>query len=333
MEFQECSIADALIIFPIAWKHQITKLMKKCTDVLRFTDLNKNVCVTLNMACSCGCRELFNNILIQFLFRKNFTYKLLDEEEYYSLLEPKSMKALLNLTGMDSYIIGNVFKWADSYLKKHEKSMDIKNFLEEHELVPHLKLENFETISAVVNFHNSELGKGFFTYQELWSHVENLNFKNRESSWCKIKAGEILTEKFVIEDLTLFENSVTTIFINRNPVVLYDYFPDRSAVVLTVDISCNDYRHSSWISDYTFYEYSPDTEFVPHFLYYLKILRKKYTCSVEKIIVEVKFKFHVDGRILKQSPDTFKPIEKNDGDLCFVNSVGISLKGAVKTNF
>lgn len=317
MGFQECSVIDALLIFPIAWKYETKNLIKKCIEILRPTELNENVCLTLNMASFCQCKKLIE-VLLEFLDDKYYQYKLLDEEKYYLLLEPESVFEFLNNFYLDSYMLKNIFKWADNYLKTHQKSVDIKTFFAEYNIVDIISLESFETIGSIYDFNKSELGKGFFTPEECWAFVEENGYEAGKSAWFKIKAGETLIEKFKIRDVTLFENSITKISIRRNQIVLYDY--DLSSKFLEITVSCYDYNFSIGRISQIFSENKESFRLFES-LYDFLIKRKEKILSSRSITIEVKFTFHGDCRILKQSPNNYEPVDKNDEGLYFIKSV------------
>lgn len=320
MGFQECTVIDALMIFPIAWKYEAETLIEKCIEILKPTDLNENVCLTLNLALFCQCRKL-TDILLKFLVKnQDFLNKFLDQEPCRLLLEPESVKELLNIiykVEMDSCVVINVFKWADSYLKKKgNRTMDLKSFFKKHGIIDFLELKWFETSGAISDFNNSELGKGFFSPEECWNHFESSSFKIGKSAWFEIKAGDTLTEKFLIKDLSFFQNSVTQVTIFSNNRINYHDVGDVFEIRISADSSCPDF---DVIADVKFGIFCD-------FCYFFKVMWRTNNCTVRGIDVELMFTFNGDGRILKQTPEDNSSVVRNQKDLYFFEKVQINQK-------
>lgn len=322
MGFQECTVSDALLILPIAWKYEVQTLIKSCIGVLTPSKLNEDVCLALNVALQCHCVVLIDKLIV-FLNEKNCFYQLLDEAKYFMLLEPEAMYELLNHVEMDSYILENVFKWANNYLKKKQILMDVKSFFIEydHNIIKHLKLTCFETTNAIFKFNKSDLGKNFFTSEEFLTHIETEGYKKGESAWCKIKAGDTLIEKLIVKDVILTKNFATIIWISRNTVVCYDSFENKQSRLILISICCDldgvETPCTEWGENSLFVKRN-DTG------YNFKILCKAAnTHIIRNINVEIKFKFYCDCRILKSSPDNFTTPEANGKNLCFVKSVNV----------
>lgn len=147
MEFQDCSVDDALQIFPIAYEFKVGKLIEKCKNILRPAELNVYISLTLNMAVSVKCEELVGAI-INFLLEKGRIFFLFSERSYYFLLSPGSVRELLSHFEIDSFIMKKIFDWAEHYLKAHDEPVDLKAFFTKHRIMEKLAVACFETMGV-----------------------------------------------------------------------------------------------------------------------------------------------------------------------------------------
>lgn len=225
--FQKCSVLDALLIFPIAWKYQTNKFIKKCVNILKPTCLDENACLTLNLAAFCKCDALMDE-MIDFLNVNKPIYKILDDKKYLYLLEPESMAILLKDLKMDSCVLKNIFEWADYYLKKTNKNTDLKDFFKEHKIIDKLTLSCFETSESLFDFMESSIGEDLFNLSDCWNHIKKIGHDHKKCKWEQVKiqeneVGKRIKEVFEIYNVPFLEDHVTVIRIKRNPVVFYDY--------------------------------------------------------------------------------------------------------------
>lgn len=238
MGFQKCSQLDALIVFPIAWKYETFNLIEKCVDILKPTSLDENVCLALNLALFCKCKELMDEIM-GFLTNENQIYKLLDDKKYFCLLEPETMAILLKDLKIDSCVLKNVVYWAKKYLKKKNKNIILKEFLKDYNIIHKLELTCFETSQSLFDFMKSDVGKDFFDLEDCWNYIEQIGHDKKKCKWGQLKLDENEISKKVVEGFTIFnvpflEDYTTVVRVTRNPVVFYkfpeedpDYDPDE----------------------------------------------------------------------------------------------------------
>lgn len=321
MEFQECTAIDALLIFPIAWKYEIKRLIKKCVDVLKPVDLDENFCLALNMALVCQCSELID-ILLGFLEKRNYFYRLLDEEKYCLLLEPESLKKLMSNVVVDSCILGNVFKWAHNYMKKNQKNFaDVKTFFEAHDIAKYVKLYYFESIDSVLKFTYSDFGKSFFTPEQYWAYEVAIGFGKGKSAWFKIKAGEKIVEQLTIKNVALMTNFKTLIRIVRNKIVTYDYFDNENVKVINVDISFDLNDAENKVTRTKWWETPKNIK--KQGIYFSPEISRSSTNTICNVNMKVIVTFNFDMRILKSSPKNYTPTETNDEDLYYFKEVDV----------
>lgn len=223
MGFQKCSVLDALLVFPLALKYETEEFMNECIDTLKPTTLNENLCVTLNMGVICNCWKLLYN-LGYFLCAYAFIDAIFEEEKYYSLLEPESVKMLLILKcqqfkqRLDSYMLKNVSNWVKRYAKKLKKEVQVKSFCEILKSFKSEMTHSFESTQALIDFNDSWLGE-LFSGQEYWDYVKTHTLLPRKSEWIRLRKGGTINESFNIYDVT-FVQGHTTIHIARNDFVI-----------------------------------------------------------------------------------------------------------------
>lgn len=221
MGFKEYTVTDALLIFPIACKYEVRKCIEKCTEVLKPTELNENVCLALNLALYYNCEKLTKLIIDDFLVEKFLIQKIFNEEKFCFLLEPESVSALLSKTKIDSYLIELVFKWGHNYLKGKIKSIDVKELFAAYDIDRYIQLECFEDIEAIFKFNESDLGLNFFTSQEILTYLRGKSAARSE--WVHIKKEEVITETFCTDNENCFVSfNSFRLYITRNPVIFYE---------------------------------------------------------------------------------------------------------------
>lgn len=222
MGFKNYSIADALIVLPVACKYAVEKSIAKCVEVLTPNELNENVILALNLALYYNCGDLSKMIIDDFLVKKYLIQRVFNEEKFSFLLEPESVSALLSKVEMDSYMIELVIKWGKNYLKEKNKVSNLKDLFKTYNILYYIKLEHFETIDCIFKFHKSNLEFNLFSTDEILSLIE-MKLVALKSEWVNIKKGETLIEKFYANvnnlpiDLHNFEFLVT-----RNKLVFYE---------------------------------------------------------------------------------------------------------------
>lgn len=226
MGFQKCTVLDALTVFPIAWKYETFNFIKKCLHILQPISLDENVCLALNLASLCGCKELVEAI-VKFLSDKKQIYKVLDDKKYLHLLEPESVAILLKDLKIDSYVLKNVFHWAEKYLKKNKKNVDLKDFLKGYNIIDELTLSCFETSESLFNFMESDMGEDFFDLGDCWNYIKKVGHDHKKCNWVELKVNNeeftTVTEFFEIHNVPFLEDYKTVVHVERNPVVFYDY--------------------------------------------------------------------------------------------------------------
>lgn len=318
MKFQECSITDALLIFPIAWQFETKKLVQKCIQILEPCTLNENLCLALNISIFCSCDELYNKIM-DFLAKNQFFNKLLDNEELYFLLEPEAIEKCLSNIHMDSHTFNNVFKWGEHYLKKNQKPVELKPFFEEYGIAKYLTLSSFETLPLFLEFDESDLGKNFFTYEDLREYIKNNEIDQRKAAWFVLKAGKVLVERFTIKKVTCYEEFITDCTFYTNPIVPYGAF-EKNLMDRYYTFKFSDLPH--------YIDYERGFSFRVH-----PTGKGITACNIWKIDrkmnimfdleVEVKYTPKVDCRILKTSAKNFLPVYGEYDDLFFTDVVEV----------
>lgn len=322
--FQDCTAIDALLVFPIAWKYEAKKVIKKCIEVLKPTELNENLCLALNVSLFCDCDELFNDIILSFLVKEKLIFKLLDNEKYYLLLEPESVAALLDEIDeeIDSQILKNVFKWGKIYLGKKNQDINLKSFFDQNRISRFIRISCFETTLSFIEFEKSGLGKDYFTNDEIRDYLLDSGFDGRKCKYFEVKAMETITEKFEIKNVALVAGFNEKLDITRNRVVFYSYPKVESQMLLwTVT-----YR-----SDYTGVEVEHKVEesfqehcFTESNFGTFTLKSRVGNNTVTNLQVTVKFQFFYDARILKTSSKDLVPIESNEENLYFVESLKVT---------
>ena len=328
MDFQECSVIDALLLFPIARKYETKSFIKKCLDILTPKELNENVCLSLNLALCCECEELQENI-VSFLANEYLIYRIFHEENFYSILEPESVCELLKHVDMDSYILQTVFEWGSDYLKKRNKSMDLKTFFIQNGIINFLKIYAFETTQALFDFNKSELGNHFYSILDVERYFEYFGKYTdlRKCSWINVKGGDTITEKFFVQNFALL--SGYTIFVQtfRNPIVFYEYSKTSKMIQNEFDIKILD-EEGCQIKAYKAKTYEAIEQVFTkstRFSALISWTTDNTRNCMSKLEFEVKRTFHHDCRILKRSPKNFDAIDPNPENLYVTNLVKVEL--------
>lgn len=326
MEFKNYEVTDALLILPIACKYEVLKCIDQCSEILKPTELNENLCLALNLACYYNCEKLAKYIVDDFLVKEYLIQRIFYEEKFCFLLEPESVSALLSKTKVDSYLIELVFKWGQQFLKEKNKNLDVKDFFAAYNIDNYIKLECFENLESVFKFNESDLGLNFFTPAELLAHTRKM--LNIKSEWVHINKEESITEIFVVDSKNCFVClNDFDLRVRRNEVVFYEVPPHTRDMI-------------SW--DIYYYKVEADKEKEHH-------RRNEKNYNVENLCakniewfygsntglddvkgefkIEVRYKFWCDCRILKT---TFSPscvaakfVNKNPEELCFTNNIVI----------
>lgn len=314
--FQELLPTDALLIFPMAWNYEVKNLLKKCMVVLTPTELNENVCQALNIALFCKCQELCD-IIIEFLDDKKLFFKVLDDEKYCFKLEPEPIKHLLALiyNNVDSYTLVNIFKWGENYLKSNRKNMKLKNFFDELRIEKYLNFCCFETLSAFIEFNNS-FGKEYFTEYDARLYSTLNSCKSGKSKFFHIKAGETITENYMITKVRLQLGYSNKVRVFRNPVIFYSYPKNYESpmILLNVDSELNSEVRINKCMNME----NRENDFFEKGVFFANIFHR-YNSTVD-IDVTLKFQFLFDCRILKTSIDD---TENGDENLSFVHDVDV----------
>lgn len=228
MGFEPYTVLDSLLIFPIAYKYQTEECMKKCIEILTPKDMNQTVCHALNMALFYECEELIDNI-ITFLKGKCNIVALLEKEEYHSVLEPITVAKLLEIKGIDFYLMKIIYKWAGDYLKKSNKLVNIGWFLNENKILDKMFEITFESVKSILDFCEFNDTTNIFTSKQISSILKrNISidcprkFPN-ESSWVLVKKEDKLTENFSFVKPICFcdirEDVPLNIQISRNEII------------------------------------------------------------------------------------------------------------------
>lgn len=324
MDLQDCSVAESLQIFPVAWKYNVKKLIEKCLNSLKPVDLNENICLTLNLAVRLQCKCLKDTI-IHFLLDKSLVYKLFSEENFYFKLEPESLRMVLEYTKMDSYILTNIFKWAENYLKLHNKRIDSRYFFKEHKIDKFLKLSHFETKNLFFEFDKSDLGKNYFTPNELKVHLEIHDFDPRKGVWMDVKSKTVLVEKFTVKNLFFMENYLIDFSYYFNPVVFYEFPEEPEEKMILFDFSCKIIETEDEVMD-GFSSLRMTDAKAENSFHVLKMKPDHNVLSDVDITATITFEF--DCRILKMSPEncSFLKFEPNEDNLYFTDFVECLIK-------
>lgn len=137
------------------------------------------------------------------------------EKEFLQFLEAESIRMLLCLIDVDSYILKNVLDWGLNYLQTHRKSTTLKSFLTETGINKFLTGNCFETMKSFLDFCEMEPGKSFFSETDICQVVKTLHCCPRRSCWVKMKENDVLTEEFIVKDVAFLENYITELKIYR----------------------------------------------------------------------------------------------------------------------
>lgn len=303
--FQDFSVEDALLIFPIAWKYETQELIDKCLEILKPTVLNENVCLSLNIALFYKCDKLFH-LVLKFLYERELIFKLLDEQLYCEYLEPESMLEILKLVELDSYMLINVINWGKHYLKKRKKLLTLKEFFTQEKIIDFVNFSCFETAASFLDFSKTKIGKEFFTDTDFRMYVEEYGYDDRKIKWVKVKAGEILTEKFIIKSFGLSKKYVTKLKFHRNKLVFFDVVDLKDNVLASYEIvgkllECH--------------QEGDNVAFRRRFSF---MSNRKLCCCfksfqtldiVSDVEVEVKINFNYDCRICLSTPKNVLPVD------------------------
>lgn len=320
MDSTKLTVEIALIAFPIAWEYKAKKCIEKCFSFLTPTNFNKDVCLALNVALSCQCKELIME-LKDFLLEEKLFNKILDDEHYFLLLEPETMRFVLENIDVDSYVLRNVFKWGENYLKKNDKPIELKPFFTENEIDEHLGIQCFETTTSFFEFDHTELGQNYFTSQDFREFAEYRETDLRRCAWFKVYAGEEIVEKIKFPNVALLNGYVTVLSIYKNATVFYEFPKSEEEVMInlsfTYKLNENDDEPSHTTRQET-----------------LRHTMKKDVASVIKIgtkhsrlidiVMEITYKFDFDCRVLKVSPKSFISVKDCEEKMYYTRLVEVS---------
>lgn len=323
--FQDCTAIDALLIFPIAWKYEAIKVINKCMNALKPTELNENLCLALNISLFCKCDELSNTIT-NFLTEKRLIFKLFNLENYYLLLEPESIAKLLSkINGkIDSIILKNVFKWGKNYLVQKNNDKDLRSFFEENKLDSYFKISCFETTSLFMEFYESDLGKGYFTSDEFFTYIKNFGCDSRKCKYFEVKAMETITEKFETKNVALVSGFTEKLSITRNRLVFYDYPEIKESKMLLWFITYSSKKAGLDVTKEKWESLARHGDTFKKKNFAILELNNVGNNVVTNLKVTVKFQFLFDARILKASSSSLVPIDPNDEELYFVDSISVT---------
>lgn len=335
--FDDYSVSNALIIYPIAFKYNVDSSLKGCLKVLQppnhSNEMNENVILILNLALLYDCDSLIDGIMM-FLRNKFGILNLFERDDYFMLLEPSSMTKVLNCIVMRSYFLEKVYKWAENYLKKQNVPVDTtRSFLEKNRILPLNSLNIFESVQAIFEFHENISRKKLYTSDEILYYLKGNVLKRlwrfpNKSQWVKINKGDIFEEKINFKKfLSLATSNVrdATLKIWRNEMIFDDLGKftelklENKRVIVHYEWyysyidethgnfdSCNELNsriylctgYSGCIGRKSYCEY--------------KFLNFKHRISS----VNVKYTFNVDCRILKTSLDII-PFAVDDNELYY----------------
>lgn len=318
LKFQDFSVEDALLIFPIAWKFETEDLISKCLEILKPTCLNENICLSLNIGLFCDCKELTKSLL-DFLDEKKLIYKLLDEELYYNHLEPEAMLEILKVVKVDSRVLKNVISWGKHYLDKRNKPLTLKEFFTQEKVINHVKFDIFETAGTFLNFSESEIGLEFFTDSDFRKYVKKYGYDNREINWVNVKKGESLTEKFIIKNFGLWKKYFTNLRLYRNSIIFFNVPDSKKEVLATYDfvgklLGHDDENKDKAVAFRGVADINLDTSFSEGTFDYKSLNPLNVISDVE---VQIKIDFKYDCRIGKSIQENFSPIDADTDQSSF----------------
>lgn len=314
------TVIDSLLIFPIAHKYQVEKCLKKCVEVLKPTEMNDNVLLTLNLALFYECNELVENVL-HFLEKEVNIYKLLEDENFNELLEPAAMLELIQNVEMDSYVWEKVYGWGEKYLKKHNKDDNVRKFFDENKILDTFSLYNFESVQSIINFYKCVTKKNFLNLEEVLTRlVENEERLSEKSKWVFVKKGDVIEETITFDHPRSFAHFYKAydlgkdinLNIWRNVVICYTPPEFNSNKTNVKTISCSiKYNYKSCQPNSTDYTKDPyesksyefdEGELTRDFYYHIgSIPISRPPCLIEISSVNITYKFFCDCRILKKS--------------------------------
>lgn len=173
------SVIDALLIYPIAHKFQVEKCLKKCVNVLKPTEMNDNVLLTLNLALFYECNVLVDDV-INFLKNEVNITQLLEDNNFNQLLEPASMLKLIEHVKTDSYLWKAVYEWGENYLTKHGKTVSVAKFFDDVKILKKFGLTDFESIESIFDFHESVTKGNFLSPKKLLIQLKKKLVENNE---------------------------------------------------------------------------------------------------------------------------------------------------------
>lgn len=328
---KKCSQTDLAVILPIAFKYQIDEFIQKWLKLFKPSklELNAYLCDLLNSAFQFKCDSLVDSIL-EFLRKDCRIYKLLETQNLCLLLEPDSMRILLNFVQMDSYMYKILFSWAKHYLKINNiKDMWFKGFFAKHKMFHFISLENFETPQSIFAFNEDPLTKKFFTNKEILDYLSKTVYSKKKSQWVKMGKGESFEEVLTTGTLYLAKNCSLQFDIHRNNVVFYEWPVDdiTSPIDYVVSWRLLDVKNNN--SAILRFKIFHENDLIKSLkMAYLALCVQE---SGEEFIlneIKINYTFNVDCRILKTSADfqmLFSVPEKNDDVLFFTNSISTCL--------
>lgn len=205
---------DALLIYPIAHQYDVKESLQKCTAVLLPKKMCENVCLTLNMALFYNW-EVLVDLTIDFIKSEVGIIDLMQNQKYRSVLEPEAVDKLFEDFEQNSVVVDLMYNWAKDYLKNHNESVDVNEFLIKNEMLSALQ---FESIQCLLDFDKicgaengevfcyleknlTELGKAFpnqshwIDLDESYNIKETITFTNSfivsNNAWLKIFANQV----------------------------------------------------------------------------------------------------------------------------------------------
>lgn len=196
MGFERLTKKNAIIILPIAAKYLATNCLKKCAAALKPLKMDEEVCLLLNLALYHNCREV-QNVVKDFILNNGFTYTLIENESLCNSLTIESLKEVLKwIEKIDSYTLNTILCWCNHYIEDSNSTDCVKDLLNELGIAEQIKPDIFESGLALQEFCKSEVGKDFFTVDEILEYFNYKIYSQLENhKWVKLLKGQEYREK------------------------------------------------------------------------------------------------------------------------------------------
>lgn len=221
MGFQDYTFENSVKIFPLAIKYEIENCINNCITSLTPRKINENLCDALNLAKYYKCQKLLD-VIKNFLCHNYDSFKLLEYEEYSTLLTAESMVELVKCLEMDSYLWGALLRWALFFITTNNKTCTVVDLFQEIGIMKSINLNTFESSKLLSEFGDSEIGLYFYPNDDISRRLKEMKRSlPKKCKWVKIEEGQSIVEKFQIQRRLLSQKKLS-LSIDRNKAVFYN---------------------------------------------------------------------------------------------------------------